>query len=246
MPRQRPGTRIEDLMQAATRVFLEKGYRRAQMADIARAMGVAPGTVYLYVESKEALFDAVMRVGTSPGILESLQLPLKTPEPRATLAFIQDALSNESRIGSLEAALKRRDVADGSGELEEIARELYAKAAKNWLALKLLERSALDWPELAALWFGKYRLGILQLLTRYFEKRMASGALRHAPDPPAAARLVLEMVAAFAMHCRQDDPSPARIDSAVAASTVVDAIVNAYSARGAKPIPRSRNGEWKR
>jgi AcrR family transcriptional regulator len=197
MPRSRPETRIEDLIHAATSVFLEKGYRRAQVADIADAMGVAPGTIYLYVESKEALFDAVMRASTSPEILKTVHLPIKTPVPGDTLSFIEMALSSEARIGSLEAALKARDIRDASIELEEIARELYTKAARSWLALKLLERSALDWPELAALWFGKYRLRLLQQLTRYFDMRMASGALRKVPDPPAVAGLVLEMVAAF-------------------------------------------------
>ena len=36
---------------AATDVFIERGYRQTQMADVARAMGVAKGTVYLYVVS---------------------------------------------------------------------------------------------------------------------------------------------------------------------------------------------------
>src|SRR5258707_5285319 len=67
--------------------------------------------------------------------------------------------------------------------------ELFAKTSRRWLALKLLERSALDWPELAALWFGEHRLRILQQLTRYFEHRMNSGRLRAAPHPAAAARL---------------------------------------------------------
>jgi AcrR family transcriptional regulator len=31
------------------------------MADVAEALGVAKGTLYLCVESKEALFDAVLR-----------------------------------------------------------------------------------------------------------------------------------------------------------------------------------------
>ena len=227
MPRRRPETRIEDLIHAGTKVFLEKGYRRAQIADIARAMGVAPGTIYLYAEGKEALFDAVMRASTSPEVLQGLRIPIETPVNNATLLFIQKALTKESRIVSLEAALKKRTAQDVRAEMEGIASELYAKVSRHWLALKLLERSALDWPELAALWFGEHRLRVLQQLTRYFEIRMASGDLRKAPDPPAAARLVLEMVAAFAMHCRMD-PSPAQIAPAIAEATAIDAIVNAY------------------
>ena len=245
MPRRRPETRIQDLIHAATSVFLEKGYRRSQIADIAEAMCVAPGTVYLYVESKEALFDAVMRASASPEILKTLHPQIKTPKPGATLSFIEKALKKESRIVSLEAALKLRKTSGASVELEEIAHELYAKASQSWLALKLLERSALDWPELAALWFGEHRLRILQQLTRYFESRMSSGALRQAPDPPAAARLVLEMVAVFAVHCRANDPNPGQVAPDVATATVIDAIVNAYRSPANERFQQPRKGNKK-
>ena len=61
MARSIPKDRFQDLLEAATAVFLEQGYRRTQMADVAARMGVAKGTLYLYVESKDALFDAVLR-----------------------------------------------------------------------------------------------------------------------------------------------------------------------------------------
>lgn len=40
--------RISGILQAARRVFGEEGYERATIDDIARAAGVAKGTVYLY------------------------------------------------------------------------------------------------------------------------------------------------------------------------------------------------------
>ena len=61
MARQIPDDRLAQLLEAATGVFIEQGYRRTQMADVAAALGVAKGTLYLYVESKEALFDLVCR-----------------------------------------------------------------------------------------------------------------------------------------------------------------------------------------
>jgi len=61
MPRAIPESRLQDLLACATRVFIDQGYRRTQVADIASALGVAKGSVYLYVESKEALFYAALR-----------------------------------------------------------------------------------------------------------------------------------------------------------------------------------------
>ncbi len=46
----------ERLLGAAAVVFARDGYRHASVADVAEAAGVAKGGVYLYFESKEALF----------------------------------------------------------------------------------------------------------------------------------------------------------------------------------------------
>ena len=42
---------------AATRVFAEKGFRRATTGEVARAAGVSEGTIYNYFEDKDALAD---------------------------------------------------------------------------------------------------------------------------------------------------------------------------------------------
>src|SRR5215470_6107707 len=44
------------ILAAALELFGRYGYRRTSIDDIARQAGVAKGTVYLYVENKEALF----------------------------------------------------------------------------------------------------------------------------------------------------------------------------------------------
>lgn len=53
-----PGKR-DRILDAAIRVFAEKGYAGARVADVARAAGVADGTIYLYFDSKDALLIAI-------------------------------------------------------------------------------------------------------------------------------------------------------------------------------------------
>ena len=54
----------EAILRAATSVFAEKGYFNSKVADIARAAGVADGTVYLYFKNKDdvlhSIFDRAM------------------------------------------------------------------------------------------------------------------------------------------------------------------------------------------
>jgi AcrR family transcriptional regulator len=52
--------RREQIVGAATRVFAEKGFRRATTREVARAAGVSEGTIYNYFEDKDALLMAIL------------------------------------------------------------------------------------------------------------------------------------------------------------------------------------------
>lgn len=58
----------EAILVAALELFGRYGFRRTSIDDIARQAGVAKGTVYLYVENKEALFRTLART-TLDGVL---------------------------------------------------------------------------------------------------------------------------------------------------------------------------------
>jgi AcrR family transcriptional regulator len=53
--------RKAQILDSARKVFSEKGYGEATVAEIASGAGVVEGTVYTYFESKRALLIAVMR-----------------------------------------------------------------------------------------------------------------------------------------------------------------------------------------
>jgi AcrR family transcriptional regulator len=62
-----PGTTADDesakrrqIIDGAHAVFLSQGFDAASMNDIARAAGVSKGTLYVYFDSKEALFEAIV------------------------------------------------------------------------------------------------------------------------------------------------------------------------------------------
>jgi AcrR family transcriptional regulator len=49
------------IVEGARAVFLAQGFDAASMSDIARAAGVSKGTLYVYFEHKEQLFEAIVR-----------------------------------------------------------------------------------------------------------------------------------------------------------------------------------------
>jgi AcrR family transcriptional regulator len=54
--RQKKDAKRTNMMQAAVRVFAEKGYHAATVRDIVQAAAVAVGTFYFYFPDKESLF----------------------------------------------------------------------------------------------------------------------------------------------------------------------------------------------
>jgi AcrR family transcriptional regulator len=223
---------MPEIIDAATKVFARTGYRLTQMADVAREMGVAPGTLYLYVESKEALFDLVVRHGLETKTDKPLpeEVPVPTPEPGATLDYLNQVLDREGRWPLLTEALGRARAPDIARELEEILVELHDLMLRNRWGLRVLSRSALDWPQLAMLFLGELRRRLLVDLTRYIELRVAAGQLREVPDAWRAAAFLNESLATWVLH-RFGDPGYASLRDEPVKQTVIDALVHAYIER---------------
>jgi AcrR family transcriptional regulator len=221
MARAIPLDRLDQLAAKATDVFIEQGYRHTQMADVADALGVAKGTLYLYVESKDALFDWVCRCADAPAPLpKPARLPMPTPRPGATARYIRERLARDAVPSALAAALARTRVPDAAAELEGVVGELYDTLARNRCGIKLLDRAARDLPELAALWFAGARGGLIAALAQYLTKRIEQKRLRPVPDATAAARLIIETTVFWAVH-RHWDVHPQRITDAVERDTVI-------------------------
>jgi TetR/AcrR family fatty acid metabolism transcriptional regulator len=98
-PRAEPLPKRDAILRAATDVFAERGYFNAQVADVARAAGVAAGTVYLYFRSKDdvlvSIFERTMR--------EALE------EGRAAVAAIRDPRQRLQKLARLHLARLGRD-----------------------------------------------------------------------------------------------------------------------------------------
>jgi TetR/AcrR family fatty acid metabolism transcriptional regulator len=68
----RTSSKRERILRAAVEVFAQSGYFNAKVAEIAKAAGVADGTIYLYFDGKEDLLINIFREYTR-SYLQSLQ-----------------------------------------------------------------------------------------------------------------------------------------------------------------------------
>lgn len=89
----------EAILRAAIDLFAERGFFNAQVADVARAAGVAAGTVYLYFRSKDdllvSIFDRTMREAIAEG--------------RAAVVDVNDPRERLRRVARVHLARLGRD-----------------------------------------------------------------------------------------------------------------------------------------
>jgi AcrR family transcriptional regulator len=92
------------ILDAARRVFAEKGYHEAGVADIIAAADVARGTFYLYFESKRAIFDELLGL-----LFYELESKIRRVDEKAGAeGSALQMLENVGRI--FEALLRNRDL----------------------------------------------------------------------------------------------------------------------------------------
>jgi TetR/AcrR family fatty acid metabolism transcriptional regulator len=87
------------ILKAATQVFARRGYFNSQVADVARAAGVAAGTVYLYFRSKDDLLVSIFERTMKEAIVEG----------RAALTDVTVAGDRLRRIARLHLERMGRD-----------------------------------------------------------------------------------------------------------------------------------------
>jgi AcrR family transcriptional regulator len=199
MPRLTASERLLEIARVATEDFGRLGYRGTRTADVAARAGMSTGSLFTYVESKEALFHLVFlhwfgMLADGPEVL-----PVATPGPGETLAVIEAGLRHV-QMPRIRAALAEDEPADVAEELREIVAERYALIERYWPLLAVIERCAADMPELESAWFGIARAGSFEELGSYLERRMAAGLLRRMPDSEVAARIVTESLSWFGWH----------------------------------------------
>ena len=93
-----PGPKRDAILRAAIDIFAERGYFNAQVADVARAAGVAAGTVYLYFRSKDDLLVSIFERSMREGLAGSRAAIADLPDPPERLRRL--ARGHLARLGS--------------------------------------------------------------------------------------------------------------------------------------------------
>jgi len=147
--RRRKAARREEILRAALTVFGTAGYERAKLAHIARRAGVSKATLYLYFDSKRALFQEMIRAEARTWL---------GPEDAAA-GFFPDTAEKQ-----LRRVLRDTWVALRRPEMVGLTRLVHAEVA--------------SFPELARFYFDEVILRIRERVERVLEAGRARAEFR--------------------------------------------------------------------
>ncbi|MEQ1607360.1 MAG: TetR/AcrR family transcriptional regulator [Hyphomonadaceae bacterium] len=132
--RRRAEARPAEIVKAAYAVFAEKGFAAARLDDIAKRAGISKGALYLYFETKQDIFEAVVKDAVAPniGAIESFALGFPGPFEQLIRMMIPRVadLANQSDMGKVI-----KIVIGESGNFPEIARIWHADVIAKGIGL---------------------------------------------------------------------------------------------------------------
>ena len=117
---RRKDARPGELAAAALDLFVERGFAATRLDDVARRAGVSKGTLYLYFDSKEDLFKAVIREGYVSRITEFAE---KMKDYQGTSADLIRELVNSwwEKIGATKLAGITKLMMSEAGNFPDLA-----------------------------------------------------------------------------------------------------------------------------
>jgi AcrR family transcriptional regulator len=192
----------KQILDGARRIFFGHGFDAASMGEIAREAKVSKGTLYVYFDSKEALFSAIVDE-TKRETAERMMLELDPDDPdvAATLTTFATHL--------IEKITEPRHVA----------------------MVRMVIGASEKFPTLARIFFEAGPAHGARRLTDYFAAQTQAGRLA-APDPEIAAWQFMGLCthpATISVLFAQDLPPPERI--AKLAACAVATFLAAYAPR---------------
>ena len=192
MARSKAPGRLEDIIAAALWAFADAGYDRTKIAHVAARAGVGPGTVYLYAEDKEALFELVLLRSLESPVVSHPSLPYRKTDRAARTRLIDECLHEVAHFPQLWIGTQRRTYDGAIEEYVGILLEMARWFRRYRAAILLAQRNRYDWPELSEAFDRVVWSDVQRRLASFLASRMRAGALAVPGDPGLVARFAVD------------------------------------------------------
>jgi AcrR family transcriptional regulator len=199
---RRPEARPDEIIEAALAVFGERGFARAKLDDVAQQAGVSKGTLYLYFDSKDALFREMVRARVVASLAEAE-------------AFVRGYQGSSREL--LVELVRRMYLRVRCKQMTGIAR--------------LVQGELGHFPELARFYFDEVILRARRLVEEVLERGVATGEFRPSVNGFAARGLSSLLVHTAQVQCFYRSIDPEALTEEQAIEGLIDLYLHGVLAR---------------
>lgn len=190
--------RMRSIFDAASHLFINKGYARTQIKDIAKEIGLSTGMLYVYFTGKRDILNFILK-GTidQAFITQEFELPIRSE--------LFDSLDNEIMNAFEENTKAFSSHLNNITEypLEQMLSDAFEVISKYGIGCLLIEKNPDDLRKLTV-YYKEYRKKFYDQVLSYITQYMQIGTFRHVEHPQHITRLIIETLSWWGMHITND------------------------------------------
>ncbi|MFT3983802.1 MAG: helix-turn-helix domain-containing protein [Lachnospiraceae bacterium] len=215
--------RMKLIFDAAGHLFINKGYARTQMKDIAREIGLSTGMLYVYFSGKRELLSFLLKGTIEPEfVAREFQLPIRSELFNCLDNEIMEAFEQNTK--ALSAHLD--DITDYP--LEQMLSDAFDIISKYGIGCLLIEKNPEDLGSLTA-YYKEYRQKFYNQILSYITQYIQNGTFRQVELVQEVTCLVIETLSWWGMHIANDTfEIQKNISVQTAKSVCMDNLLHAY------------------
>lgn len=190
--------RMKLIFDAASHLFINKGYARTQMKDIAREIGLSTGMLYVYFTGKRDILSFILKGTIDPAFtMREFELPVHSEIFDSLDSELMDAFEKNTK----EFSAHLDNIIDYP--LEQMLSDAFDVISKYGIGCLLIEKNPDDLRKLTG-YYKEYRRQFYDQVLSYITIYMQKGTFRKVEHPEYCTRLIIETLSWWGMHITND------------------------------------------
>lgn len=216
-------TRINEIADAATYLFLRQGYSKTQISHIAKAVGVSVGTIYNDFVGKKEIMHYILKCTIDP---EFHTYEIQTPISDDLFAGLENdiMLMFEKSACNFEMPLKN---GMSNYNFEMLISDSFDLLARYAVGCLFIEKNQYDFKFLAEQ-YKSYRSKFLSVMVEYMYDFIDKGIVRKLDNVELSTILIVEILTWWAMDRKYVSFETSNVLMEDAKKVCMDNIISAY------------------
>lgn len=213
---------LEEIMDAAVVLFINRGFHMTKIKDIAEKAGIATGSVYKYFQSKEDIWEMIPMTLVDEDHLYSMKnnYPVKLPNKKEQYQLIFD------KFQQIDQTLKQEIFSEASKLSSVIG--LLVKTMDQYGSYFLLIEKNQEVDEILTDYYREYRKQLFSYVSQFFLREIESKRIRKMPHLTYHVELIIDSISQLTMHKRYDSFELKKNDLSLITNVLEEAFGHAY------------------